>query len=125
MKKIIFLLMLGSLGFSMNAAAQKAINSVHFFDIKDGAMEKNYIASLKEINAIIKEIGFPNNYYRYSKLAASDTTSTYRNCTIGHWTSEKDYKTIHDNPKFKAWGTKNKDILLMTNQLYRRFYAAD
>ena len=117
--------MLGSIGFSMTAAAQKAISSVHFFDIKDGAMEKNYIASLKEINAIIKEIGFPNNYYRYSKLAASDTTSTYRNCTIGHWTSEKDYKTIHDNPKFKAWATKNKDILLMSNQLYRRFYAAD
>jgi hypothetical protein len=125
MKKIIFLLMLGSIGFSMTAAAQKAINSVHFFDIKDGAMEKNYIASLKEINAIIKEIGFPNNYYRYSKLAASDTNSIYRNCTIGHWTSEKDYKTIHDNPKFKAWATKNKDILLMSNQMYRRFYAAD
>jgi hypothetical protein len=125
MKKIIFLFMLGSIGFSMTAAAQKAISSVHFFDIKDGAMEKNYIASLKEINAIIKEIGFPNNYYRYSKLAASDTNSIYRNCTIGHWTSEKDYKTIHDNPKFKAWATKNKDILLMSNQLYRRFYAAD
>jgi hypothetical protein len=125
MKKIIFLFMLGSIGFSMTAAAQKAISSVHFFDIKDGATEKNYIASLKEINAIIKEIGFPNNYYRYSKLAASDTNSIYRNCTIGHWTSEKDYKTIHDNPKFKAWATKNKDILLMSNQLYRRFYAAD
>ena len=125
MKKIIFLFILGSIGFSMTAAAQKAISSVHFFDIKDGAMEKNYIASLKEINAIIKEIGFPNNYYRYSKLAASDTNSIYRNCTIGHWTSEKDYKTIHDNPKFKAWATKNKDILLMSNQLYRRFYAAD
>ena len=125
MKKIIFLLMLGSIGFSMTAAAQKAINSVHYFDIKDGAMEKNYIASLKEINAIMKEIGFPKNYYSYSKLAASDTNSTYRNCTIGHWTSEKDYKTIHDNPKFKAWATKNKDILLMSNQMYRRFYAAD
>ena len=125
MKKIIFLFILGSIGFSMTAAAQKAISSVHFFDIKDGAMEKNYIASLKEINAIIKEIGFPNNYYRYSKLAASDTNSIYRNCTIGHWTSEKDYKTIHDHPKFKAWSTKNKDVLLMSNQLYRRFYAAD
>jgi hypothetical protein len=125
MKKIIFLLMLGSIGLSTTATAQKAINSVHFFDIKDGAMEKNYIASLKEINAIMKEIGFPKNYYSYSKLAASDTNSTYRNCTIGHWTSEKDYKTIHDHPKFKAWGAKNKDILLMSNQLYRRFYDAD
>ncbi len=125
MKKIIFLLVLGAIGFSTTTTAQKAINSVHFFDIKDGAMEKNYIASLKEINAIMKEIGFPKNYYSYSKLAASDTNSIYRNCTIGHWTSEKDYKTIHDHPKFKAWSNKNKDVLLMSNQLYRRFYDAE
>ena len=26
-------------------------------------MDKNYIASLKEINAIIMEIEFPNNYF--------------------------------------------------------------
>jgi hypothetical protein len=125
MKKIILLLVLGAIGFSTTTTAQKAINSVHFFDIKDGAMEKNYIASLKEINAIMKGIGFPKNYYSYSKLAASDTNSIYRNCTIGHWTSEKDYKTIHDHPKFKAWSTKNKDVLLMSNQLYRRFYDAE
>jgi hypothetical protein len=125
MKKIIFLLLLGAIGFSTTATAQKAINSVHFFDIKDGAMEKKYVASLKEINAIMNEIGFPKNYYSYSKLAASDTNSMYRNCTIGHWTSEKDYKTIHDNPKFKAWSAKNKDILLISNQMYRRFYDAE
>ena len=125
MKKIIFLLVLGAIGFSTTTTAQKAINSVHFFDIKDGAMEKNYIASLKEINAIMKEIGFPKNYYSYSKLAASDTNSIYRNCTIGHWNSEAEYKAIHDHPKFKAWSEKNKgnNAVFISGQLYRKFYA--
>jgi hypothetical protein len=126
MKKIIFL-MIAVIGFNLTASAQKAINSVHFYDVKNAAMEKTYIASLKEINAIMVEIGFPNNYYSYLKLSESDTTSSYRNCTIGHWTSEEAYKAIHDNAKFKAWGAKNKDnnAVFITGQLYRKFYAAD
>jgi hypothetical protein len=127
MKKIIFLLMLGAIGFNTTASAQKAIISVHFYDVKDAEMEKTYVASLKEINTIIAEMGFPKNYYSYFKLAASDTTKTYRNCTIGHWTSEEDYKTIHDHPKFKAWYNKYKDTnaVFIAGQLYRKMYAAD
>jgi hypothetical protein len=127
MKKIIFLLMLCAIGFNLSASAQKAINSIHLYDVKNADMEKTYVASLKEINTIMAEMGFPKNYYSYFKLAASDTTSTYRNCTIGHWTSEQDYKTIHDHPKFKAWANKNKDInaVFVAGQLYRRMYAAD
>jgi len=127
MKKIIFLLMISALGLNMTATAQKAINSVHFYDVKNAAVEKTYIASLKEINAIMIEIGFPNNYYTYMKLNESDTTSTYRSCTIGHWTSEQAYKAIHDHPKFKAWGAKNKDnnAVFITGQLYRKFYTVD
>jgi len=127
MKKIIFLLMISAMGLSMTATAQKAINSVHFYDVKNAAVEKTYIASLKEINAIMIEIGFPNNYYTYMKLSESDTTSTYRSCTIGHWTSDQAYKAIHDNAKFKAWGAKNKDNngVFVTGQLYRKFYTVD
>lgn len=119
--------MLCSVGFNMTATAQKAINSVHFYDIKSADIEKAYVASLKEINGIIAEIGYPKNYYGFFKLDASDTTKTYRYCTIGHWTSEKEYKAIHDHPKFKAWAAKNKDLnaVYMTSQLYRKFYAAD
>ena len=126
MKKILFLVVLG-LSLGRTASAQNAINSVHFYDVKNADMEKTYIASLKEINKIMAEIGFPKNYYSYFKLAASDTTSTYRNCTIGHWASEEEYKTIHDHPKFKAWANKNKDYnaVFITGQLYRKFYAAD
>ena len=127
MKKIIFLLMIAVIGFNLTASAQKAINSVHFYDVKNAAVEKTYIASIKEINAIMIEIGFPNNYYTYMKVNESDTTSTYRSCTIGHWTSEQDYKAIHDNAKYKAWGTKNKDnnAVFITGQLYRKFYTVD
>jgi hypothetical protein len=127
MKKVIFLLMLVVIGFNTTASAQNAINSIHFYDVKNAEMEKTYIASLKEINAIMAEIGFPKNYYSYFKLAASDSTKTYRNCTIGHWTSEQDYKTIHDHPKYKAWYNKSKDInaVFVAGQLYRKMYAAD
>jgi hypothetical protein len=127
MKKSIFLLMMAAIGFNLTASAQKAINSVHFYDVKNAALEKTYIASIKEINAIMIEIGFPNNYYTYMKVNESDTTSTYRSCTIGHWTSEQAYKAIHDNAKYKAWGAKNKDNngVFITGQLYRKFYAAD
>ncbi|NBT08235.1 MAG: hypothetical protein EB092_03070 [Chitinophagia bacterium] len=127
MKKTIFLLMMSVMGLNMIASAQKAITTVHFYDVKNAAMEKTYIASLKEINAIMVEIGFPNNYYSYLKLNESDTTSTYRNCTIGHWTSDQAYKAIHEHPKYKAWGAKNKDnnAVFITGQLYRKMYAAD
>ncbi|MFN5803942.1 MAG: hypothetical protein ACK420_01280, partial [Sphingomonadales bacterium] len=63
MKKIIPFLMLAAIGFNLTAADQKPINSVHFYDIKNESMEKTYIASLKEINAIMAEMGFPKNYY--------------------------------------------------------------
>jgi len=124
MKKFIFLFVL-SLGISRVASAQNAINSVHFYDVKNAAMEQTYIASLKEINAIMVEIGYPKNYYSHLKLAASDTTSKYRNCTIGHWNSEAEYKLIHEHPKFKAWSEKNKgnNAVFISGQLYRKFYA--
>jgi hypothetical protein len=124
MKKILFLVVLG-LALCRTASAQNAINSVHFYDVKNAAAEQTYIATLKEINAIMLEIGYPKNYYSHLKLAASDTTKTYRHCTIGHWNSEAEYKAIHDHPKFKAWAEKNKGInaVFISGQLYRKFYA--
>jgi hypothetical protein len=124
MKKIFFLVVLG-LAIGRTSSAQNAINSVHFYDVKNAAAEQTYIATLKEINAIMVEIGYPKNYYSHLKLAASDTTKTYRNCTIGHWNSEAEYKVIHEHPKFKAWAEKNKgnNAVFISGQLYRKFYA--
>ena len=124
MKKILFLVVLG-LAIGRTSSAQNAINSVHFYDVKNAAAEQTYIATLKEINAIMVEIGYPKNYYSHLKLVASDTTKTYRNCTIGHWNSEAEYKVIHAHPKFKAWAEKNKgnNAVFISGQLYRKFYA--
>lgn len=125
MKKYSLLLIICIVSLSTKATAQKEITSIHFYDVKNAEMEKNYLASLKEVNAIMTEIGFPKNYYSYYKLDANDTTKTYRNCTIGHWTSQQDYKTIHDHPKFKAWMEKYKEInaVYISGQLYRKFYS--
>jgi hypothetical protein len=100
---------------------------VHLYDVKNEAIEKKFISSIKEINAIMIEIGFPNNYYSYVKLSDSDTTKTYRSCTIGHWTSDQAYKAIHMHPKYQAWSAKNKDYtaVYITGQLYRKFYTTD
>ena len=119
--------MISGIGFTMTATAQRAINSVHLFDIKSAELEKTYVANFKEINAIIAEMGYPKNYYSFFKLDASDTTKTYRACTIGHWTSEKEYKIIHEHPKFKEWAAKNKNLngVFLADQLYRKFYQAD
>jgi hypothetical protein len=123
MKKILFLVVLG-LAIGRTSSAQNAINSVHFYDVKNAAAEQTYKATLKEINAIMVEIGYPKNYYSHLKLAASDTTKTFRHCTIGHWNSEAEYKAIHEHPKFKAWAEKNKGInaVFISGQLYRKFY---
>lgn len=124
MKKFLLILVL-ALGFVRTASSQNAINSVHFYDVKNPALEQTYLASLKEINAIMVEIGYPKNYYSHLKLAASDTTKTYRHCTIGHWNSEAEYKAIHEHPKFKAWAEKNKgnNAVYISGQLYRKFYT--
>jgi hypothetical protein len=127
MKRIIFLLFLGVIGFNLTVAAQKAITTVHLYDIKNASLEKAYIKSIKEVNAIIKEIGYPNNYYSFYKIKDSDTTKTYRACTLGHWTSDEVYKIIHENAKFKAWGEKQKDnnAVFIEGQLYRRMYEVN
>ena len=127
MKKIIVLLFLGVIGFNLTVAAQKAITTVHLYDIKDASLEKAYINSIKEVNAIITQIGYPNNYYSFHKVKDSDTTKTYRACTIGHWTSDEAYKLIHDNAKYKAWAEKRKDnnAVFIAGQLYRKMYQAN
>ena len=85
------------------------------------------------LNEIIEnEIDF--NYENIKIITVNEDTNPYykyylynsRLFDIIHikWTKNSETK-IHDNPKFKAWANQNKDILLMSNQLYRRFYDVD
>ena len=115
MKKILFLVVL-ALAIGRTSSAQNAINSVHFYDVKNAAAEQTYIATLKEINAIMVEIGYPKNYYSHLKLAASDTTKTYRNCTIGHWNSEGNTKRYMIIQNSKLGQKKTKAITLFLFQ---------
>ncbi len=125
MKKIIVFLFVGIIGLQLTVIAQTKITSVHFFDLKDAKEVKSNIESIKTVNALIKEIGYPNNYYSFSKVKDDDKSTNYRYCTIGHWVSEEAYKTIHENAKFIAWSeAENKKAGgKAREELYRRFYS--
>jgi len=127
MKKIIVFLFVGIIGLQLTVSAQTKITSVHFFDLKDTKEVKSNIESIKTVNALIKEIGYPNNYYSFSKVKDDDKSTNYRYCTIGHWVSEEAYKTIHENAKFIAWSeAENKKAGgKAREELYRRFYSID
>lgn len=124
MKKIIALLVLITIGFTFNASAQKEeINSVHLFDL-DGQLEPRYLAYIKKLNAVIKQIGYPKSYYSVFRVKADDNADKYRYCEIGHWTNEADYKAIHENAKFLAQKEEEKKSAVYINeQLYRRYYS--
>jgi hypothetical protein len=127
MKKIFAFLVLGIIGLQLTTSAQTKITSVHFFDLKDAKEVKSNIESTKSVNALIKEIGYPNNFYTFSKVKDDDKSTNYRYCTIGHWVSEEAYKAIHENAKFKAWSeAENKKAGgKAREELYRRFYSID
>jgi hypothetical protein len=127
MKKIIVFLFVGIIGLQLTVSAQTKITSVHFFDLKDAKEVKSNIESIKTVNALIKQIGYPNNYYSFSKVKDDDKSTNYRYCTIGHWVSEEAYKTIHENAKFKAWSEaeNKKEGGKAREELYRRFYSID
>ena len=126
MKKIIALLVLVTIGFQFNASAQKeVINSVHLFDL-DPQLEQRYLAYIKKLNTVIKQIGYPKNYYSVLKVKSDDKSEEYRYFEIGHWTSEEVYKAIHENAKFLAQKEEEKKSAVYINQqLYRRYYIIE
>jgi heme-degrading monooxygenase HmoA len=127
MKKIIVFLFVGIIGLQFTTSAQTKITSVHLFDLKDAAAEKSYLESVKAVNALIKEIGYPNNYYSFSKVKDDDKSTNNRYCTMGHWVSEEAYKAIHENAKFIAWSEKDKKNGggMVREEIYRRLYTID
>jgi hypothetical protein len=123
MKKTTTLFMLFFLAFQMNVNAQKEITTVHLYDITNAETVKNYKESVTKVNKIMIEIGYPKNYYTFLSINASDTSSTYKYATIGHWTSDADYAAIHNNAKYKAWSEENKkNAVFVKGQLYRKLY---
>jgi hypothetical protein len=121
---IIVVLMIGFfVAFQMNATAQTEITTVHLYDITNAETIKNYKESVIKVNQIMKEIGYPNNYYSFLTIGETDKAENYKFATIGHWTSEADYKAIHENVKYKAWSEENKkNAVYVKDKLYRKLY---
>ena len=124
MKKIFALLLLANIGFQFISSAQKTeINSVHLFDL-DTQLEQRYLDYIKRLNAVIKEIGYPKNYYSVLRVKSDDKSDGYRYCEIGHWVNEAAYKAIHTNAKFLSLKEEEKKSAVYINQqLYRRYYT--
>lgn len=123
MKKVISLILVWMVAFQMNVKAQTGITTVHLYDITGAENVKAYGASIDEVNKLMTEIGYPNNYYSFLTIASTDKSENYKYCTIGHWTSEAVYVAIHEHPKFKAWAEANKkNAVYVKDQLYRKLY---
>lgn len=123
MKKFLTLSLFMLIAFQMNVKAQDGITTVHLYDITGAENVKAYGASIEQVNQLMKEIGFPGNYYSFLTIAATDKSENYKYCTIGHWASESVYVAIHEHPKFKAWAeTNKKNAVYVKDQLYRKMY---
>jgi hypothetical protein len=123
MKKITTFFILFFLAFQINLNAQKEITTVHLYDITNAETVKNYKESIIKVNQILIEIGYSNNYYTFLSVNESDKAENYRYATVGHWTSEADYVSIHNNAKYKAWSEENKkNAVFVKDQLYRKLY---
>ena len=123
MKKITTFFIIFFLVFQINVNAQKEITTVHLYDITNAETVKNYQESVKKVNQIMVEIGYPKNYYTFLSVSDSDKSENYKYATIGHWTSDADYVAIHENANFKAWSEENKkNAVYVKDQLYRKLY---
>ena len=123
MKKIFKLSLFMLLSFQMSVKAQTRITTVHLYDITGAENVKAYGESIQQVNQLMKEIGYPENYYSFLSVSSNDKAENYKYCTIGHWTSEAVYVAIHDHPKFKAWAEANKkNAVFVKDQLYRKMY---
>ncbi|CAN5406888.1 hypothetical protein BH20BAC1_BH20BAC1_16780 [soil metagenome] len=79
--------------------------SIHLFDMPDGVTEAEWSAAIKDINAVIAKIGYPNAGYAFYK-AKDDSVKTNRYYFEGVWPAGDDYKKIHDDPEYKKAAEK-------------------
>ncbi len=79
--------------------------SIHIFDMPNGVTEAEWSAAIKDINAVITKIGYPNAGYAFYK-SKDDSVKTYRYYFEGVWPAGDDYKKIHDDPEYKKAAEK-------------------
>ena len=81
---------------SQSAAVAK---SIHVFDMPNGVSEAQWASEIKELNAVIAGIGYPNAGYTFYKTS-DNSVKNNRYYFEGVWPAGDGYKKIHEHPKF-------------------------
>lgn len=100
--------------------------SIHIFDMPDGVTEAEWSAAIKEINAVIAKIGYPNAGYAFYKVK-DDSVKTYRYYFEGVWPDGDDYKKIHENPEWVKASEKLDPLYakIKAVEMYRKVVRVD
>ena len=76
-----------------------ATKSIHVFDMPNGVTEGQFASEIKELNAAIAGIGYPNAGYTFYKTS-DNSVKNNRYYFEGVWPEGDGYKKIHEHPKF-------------------------
>ena len=76
-----------------------ATKSIHVFDMPNGVTEAQWASEVKELNAVIAGIGYPNAGYTFYKTS-DNSVKNNRYYFEGVWPAGDGYKKIHEHPKF-------------------------
>ncbi|WP_198439808.1 YybH family protein [Pareuzebyella sediminis] len=100
--------------------------SIHLFDMPKGLTEAQWSDSIKELNTIIADMGYPGAGYAFYKTSDS-TIKTNRYYFEGVWPSGDAYKKIHENPLFTEASEKGDSLYakIKAVEIYRRMEKVD
>lgn len=100
--------------------------SIHLFDLPTDVTEAEWAAALKDMNAVIAGMGYPNAGYHLYKTEAEDTDK-YRYYFEGVWPSAEAYTKIHEDPAFIAASEKSGALYdkIKKVEIYRRVVRVD
>lgn len=76
-----------------------AAKSIHVFDMPNGVTEAQFAADIKDVNAAIASIGYPNAGYTFYKTS-DNSVKNNRYYFEGVWPAGDGYKKIHEHPAF-------------------------
>lgn len=107
-----------------NSDAPQAVaveKSIHVFDMPKGITEAEWSAAIKEINAAIARIGYPNAGYTFYKTS-DNSVKNNRYYFEGVWPEGAGYKKIHEDAAFVEAAKKIDPLYakIKAVEMYRR-----
>lgn len=98
-----------------------AVKSIHVFDMPKDLTEAEFSATIKEMNAVIAGIGYPNAGYAFYKTS-DNSVKNNRYYFEGVWPAGDGYKKIHEDPAFIAVAKKLDPLYakIKAVEMYRR-----